>query len=192
MFNLHIQASGGACQARRDSHFVKTFANCASGLPFRHRRLNGCQAECRPCGKRSAALFLYVHGISTRRNGAAKTGGDVMRKIAIIGMALALSIGSPISGGASARAGETSGAQARSEMPSQRASGQDPEFNSYWFVYGTPPYDGGVAPWKRPEANEDPGFDSYWFVYGVPPYDGGVAPWKRSQAVQSPASGSEK
>ncbi len=60
-------------------------------------------------------------------------------------------------------------------------------FNSYWFVYGVPPYDGGVAPWKLSQAKQDPRdlqdpeFDPYWFVYGVPPHDG-VAPSAQHQA----------
>ncbi len=70
-------------------------------------------------------------------------------------------------------------------------------FNSYWFVYGVPPYKGGIEPWKRsqvqdPEDPKHPEFNPYWFVYGVPPYKGGVEPWKRPSTVKGSASEPEK
>ncbi len=104
-----------------------------------------------------------------------------MRKTVIVGMALAVAVGFSTIGGVSARAGKIPGVQARNGVYGQQASGQDTQFNSYWFVHGVPPYKDGVEPWKRTQAKDDgdKSFSSYWFVHGVPPYKGGVAPWER-------------
>ncbi len=111
-----------------------------------------------------------------------------MRKTAIVGLALAALVGSSSLVGTAARATEPSGRQDKDGMARLEASKRTPEFNSYWFVYGVPPYKDGIAPWERSKARHDPRgsqdppeFDPHWFVYGVPPYKGGVAPWKRSQ-----------
>jgi hypothetical protein len=101
----------------------------------------------------------------------------VMRKKAAVGMILALGIVCSAIRPGQANAGGPSGAvQAR---PSRAAVGQ-PRFNSYWFVYGEPPYADGVVPWKTAQQPAS-GFNSYWFVYGMPPYD------DRSAAASDPA-----
>lgn len=94
-----------------------------------------------------------------------------MRKKVSVGMILALGIVCSAVSAGQARAGGPSGAV---EASSSRAAVQQPRFNSYWFVYGQPPYAGGVVPWEKAQA-PDSGFNSYWFVYGMPPYDDGSA-----------------
>ncbi len=85
-------------------------------------------------------------------------------RTAFIGLALAAAVGFM---GSSASAREISSYQRQVTMLDKQLSNDPSRFNSYWFVYGVPPYD-GVAPYERLHADPNTGFNSHWFVYGVP------------------------